>query len=323
MKSRIIHILKKAHGFVSGQEIGHELGLSRAAVWKAVTELRRCGYTIKALPRKGYSLEESPDKLYSWEIQPELKTKCFGRSIVHEEAVGSTMDLAALYADRGAEHGSLFCAETQTRGRGRLGRQWSSPCGEGIYASLLLRPGIPLIGSPKMVFVAGVALCDAVSSLTGLDVHIKWPNDLLLGTKKLAGILTELRAESGRIERLIIGIGMNVNTPKKELPPQATSLFAESGKKYSRVRILSDFLFCCERQYERVLKEGFDPLLLDWKKRCRLWGERVVVEMDKVSLQGVVTDLASDGGLIMKMDDGREKKIVTGDILRLRKSHVN
>jgi len=323
MQSEIIHILKQAQKFVSGEEISNALGLSRTAIWKSVNDLRERGYAITAVPRKGYFLEECPDTLYPWEIQEGLKARVFGRKVIHKDTVESTMDLASQYADQGAEHGSVFCAETQTRGRGRMGRQWVSPPGQGIYASLLLRPEISLTESTKMVFLAGVALHEAVASVTGLDVHIKWPNDLLIGSKKLAGILTELRAQSDRIDRLIIGIGMNVNTPKKELFPQATSLSAEGGKKYFRVRLFQEFLFLCEQRYEQALKEGFEPALSDWKKHCRLWGERVAVEMGQGVVEGIVSDLADDGGLIIQLDDGRQQKIVTGDIARLRREHGN
>lgn len=323
MQSQIIDILKQAQKFVSGEEISNALGLSRTAVWKSVNDLRDLGYVITAVPRKGYFLEECPDKLYPWEIQEGLKTVSFGRKAIHKDSVESTMDLASQYADQAAEHGSVFCAETQTRGRGRMGREWVSPSGQGIYASLLLRPEISLIESTKMVFLAGVALRDAVASVTGLDVHIKWPNDLLIGSKKLAGILTELRAQSDRVSRLIIGIGINVNTPKKDLLPQATSVLAEAGKKYSRVHLFQEFLFLCERRYEQALKQGFGSVLSDWKKRCRLWGERVAVEMGPSVLEGVVSGLADDGGLILQLDDGRQQKIVTGDIARLRRDHGN
>ncbi len=323
MQFQIIHILKQAQRFVSGEEISKSLGLSRTAVWKHINDLRQRGYKISAMPRKGYSLEECPDRLYPWEVQEGLKTHYFGKKIIHKDSVESTMDLACLYADQGAEHGSVFCAEMQTQGRGRQGRLWVSPYRDGIYASLLLRPSIALAESTKMVFLAGVALCDAASFLTGLDIHIKWPNDLLIGSKKIAGILTELRAQSGRIDRLIIGIGMNVNTPKKDLPPQATSLFVESGKNYFRVRLLQEFLFLCEQRYEQALEEGFGPVLSDWKKRCKLWGERVAVETGQAILEGVVLDLASDGGLILQLDDGRQHKVVTGDVVRLRRENGN
>jgi len=230
MQDQIIRFLKRSTSYLSGEEISRHLNISRSAIWKYMQELRQEGYDIVAVPHLGYRIVSSPDKLFPREIQHELKTKVIGKKIHYYDTIPSSMDVAFRLGVEGAPEGTVVCSESQTKGRGRLGRQWVSPKGKGIYMSIILRPQLTPTEVAQLTLLSAVAVCEAVVKYTGVESMIKWPNDLLVRKKKFAGILTEISAEMDRVRFVVIGIGMNVNTPIAQLPPQATSLKAEKGK---------------------------------------------------------------------------------------------
>ena len=235
MQTQILKFLKESEGYVSGEEISRRCGMSRAAIWKYMQELRQEGFDVVAVPHLGYKLVATPDKLLPSEIQHGLRTQYLGKKIIYEDTVPSTMDVAFRLGMEGAVEGTLVCAEGQTKGKGRLGRQWSSPKGKGIYMSVILRPSLPPTEVAQLTLLAAVAVCEAIRRVSGVAARIKWPNDILVENRKLAGILTELSAETDRVRFVVIGIGINVNTSLSVLPPQATSLKEEAQKKISRV----------------------------------------------------------------------------------------
>ena len=314
MNAEIIKLLKKSSDYLSGEDLSKKLSMSRAAVWKHIEELRRLGYAIDAISRRGYRLSAVPDKIFAWEIQDGLTTKVFGKEFHYHEKISSTMGKLWKKGLAGSPEGTVVCAETQTAGRGRLGRKWVSP-GGGIYFSLLLRPTLPRMDLPKLTLMTAVALAEALREASGIDVKIKWPNDLLINKKKVAGILTELNAESDRIKFLIIGIGVNVNTLKKDLPAEATSFSVEAKKDFSRVKVAQSILGSLEKWYALANRRDFVSIFKCWKDFSGTLGQTIRFDDGQKVISGVAVDLAEDGSLIIKQADGKLVKKMSGDVI--------
>ncbi len=318
MQSQILKFLKESEGYVSGEEISRRCGMSRAAIWKYMQELRHDGFDVVAVPHLGYKLVAAPDKLLPSEIQHGLKAKYLGKKIIYEDTVSSTMDLAFRLGMEGAVEGTLVCAEGQTKGKGRLGRQWNSPKGKGIYMSVILRPSLPPTEVAQLTLLAAVAVCEAIQRVSGVAASIKWPNDILVENRKLAGILTELSAETDRVRFVVIGIGINVNTSPSVLPPHATSLKEESQKKVSRVELLQEILLELENWYERLKKQGFAPVVERWKELSSTLGKRVRLVDPSGTIEGEAVDLDKTGRLMIRNDAGLIVSKISGDVVQMR-----
>src|SRR5271154_1687191 len=237
--AKILSALRENVGGVSGAQLAEQLGISRAAVWARIEELRRVGYEIQAGPHFGYRLIGSPDVLHADDLLSRLgKTKIIGRDIQVFEQTTSTNDVVEKLARDGVKEGVVVFAESQTKGRGRLGRKWISPGHKGLWFSVLLRPELRPQEATQLTVASATALRRAIQAETGLQPEIKWPNDILIGGKKVAGILTELSAELDKVRYVILGIGIDVNLDANEFPADlrkiATSLKIEAGESFSR-----------------------------------------------------------------------------------------
>jgi len=249
MQDKILNFLKTSPGYISGEEISSHLEISRQALWKHIQELNDIGYDVVAVPHLGYKLVSSPDRLSSYEITHGLNTKFIGRKSHYFDTVSSTMDAALELAIKGAHEGAVVIAESQTKGRGRLGRNWASPKYKGIYLSLILRPRILPNQAPLLTLMSAVSICEAVKEKTGLISQIKWPNDILIHHKKICGILTELNAETDLSRFVVVGIGLNVNNDKKAIPVGATSLKEQKKHDINRLELLQEILRRIEDNY--------------------------------------------------------------------------
>ena len=245
MRSDVLELLRAAGGYVSGEKMAEQLGVTRAAVWKKIAALRDAGYDISSAPRSGYILRSAPDRLIEPEIVKGLQTKLVGREIICYDAVDSTNIVLKELARQGAENGTVVVADTQGTGRGRMERAFFSPPGKGIWVSILLRPDFLPQEAPKCTLMAAVAVAQAMEKF-GLRAAIKWPNDILHDGRKLVGILTEMSAEMDRVNYIVIGIGINVNIAEEDFPeelrPIATSLMQMKGEPLSRVAFLQELL---------------------------------------------------------------------------------
>jgi BirA family biotin operon repressor/biotin-[acetyl-CoA-carboxylase] ligase len=318
MKEDILSLLRNANNYVSGEEISKQLGISRSAIWKHIQELREAGYDIVAVPHLGYELVSSPDKLLPDEISQGLNTKIIAKEIYHYDMVPSTMNIAMDLAIKGCKDGTLVCAEGQYKGRGRLNRFWSSPKHKGIYFSLVLRPEISPAESPKLTLLSAISVCEAIRNFTKLDCLIKWPNDLIISNKKLGGILTEMNAEMDMVKFVIVGIGINVNTPESLLPPQATSLKDRLGKRISRIELTKQILVNMDREYVLAMRDGFKSIISKWRKLSATLGHRVRVHFHHEYIEGQAIDIDEEGALLVKKDSGIVERITAGDIVRVR-----
>ena len=318
MLDKLIHFLKSADGYISGEEISRSFNISRAGIWKHIQELRSLGYEFEAVPHLGYKLVSSPDRLFPSEIKFQLKTKKIGEHIIYYDTISSTMDEAFRLAVDGAEEGTVICAEGQSKGRGRLGRTWSSPKGKGIDVSIILRPQVSPNAVSQITLLSAVAVCEAIKNASGLTAAIKWPNDLLINGKKCVGILTEMNAEIDRIKFVTVGIGVNVNTAANQLLPHATSLKNETRQNFSRVELLQEILRRIEYWYLQFQGKGFGEVVEKWKELSSTLGKHIRIVNAGQSIEGKAIDLDEDGGLVIRQDNtGTIIKKMTGDVVQI------
>lgn len=321
MKVAVLRLLKEhLPEYVSGEELCKKLEVSRTAVWKHIQALREDGYEIEARPRVGYLLVGIPDRLYAEEIRDGLTTEFIGRQVFYCSSVSSTNDLAKKLSSQGVgvSDGSIVVAEEQTGGRGRLGREWFSLKYKAICFSLILFPPVNPSEVAQVTMVTAVALAVAIRKETGAPVGIKWPNDLMVGGKKLCGILAELGAEIDKINYLVVGAGININQVLREFPEEvreiATSLKIEIGSTVNRVKLLQAVLSEFERWYRIWLKKGFSEILVKWKEMSVSLHRPVrIYAMDK-SWVGWAEDVDQDGALLLRLPDGELQRVVVGDV---------
>jgi len=309
-KQRILEILKQGE-LVSGEAISKELGISRNAVWKQVQNLKDLGYEISAETKLGYLLTSVPDFLYPFEIWPHLKTKKLGQAIYWDYELTSTNDKARELARQNALEGTLVLAETQSKGKGRRGRNWESAPAQGIYMSLILRPVAPLAKASPYTFLGAYAVL-RFCLLRGLLTKVKWPNDIYVNGKKISGVLLELSATGQDISYLVLGIGLNVNQRSFPVDICATSLFLETDKTCSRNAVLTELLLYLEEGYKR-LSQDTTWLIELMKEHSLLLGKEVVVS-GGLELEGVAEDIASDGALLIRAKDNELVKVYAGDV---------
>ena len=310
--SRVLEILRANRGItISGEEISSALGISRSAVWKQISAFRNRGYRISARSRSGYCLEEEPDQLDEGVLAE--------KDILYFETVDSTNLAARRLAEKGATSFTMIIADQQLTGKGRLGRSWFSPAGSGLWFSIIFRPLAltPATVSPVTLVTAAV-LAEYLSSAFSLPVKIKWPNDLQVGGKKIAGILTEIKGDLDRIDYLIIGIGLNVNQKTADFPSaigtSATSLAIETKTGIKRTELLINLRHALLQAYRLFEKEGFLPFRQTWIDYNKTLGQNVSISRPGGSLSGLASELTDEGRLIVKDEHGRIHLVSYGEV---------
>jgi len=322
--ARILARLRTAgESGISGAALAKELGVSRAAVWARIEDLRRSGYDIEASPHHGYRLRACPDRLHSDDLVARLgRVTGIGREIQVFQETASTNDIVEKLARDEVREGVVVFAESQTKGRGRLGRRWVSPSGKGLWFSVLLRPKLPPTAATQLTVVSAVAVARGIERQTGLRPSIKWPNDIVFGTRKAAGILLELGAELDHIRHVVLGIGIDVNQTEDELPgelrPIATSLRIEAGRAFDRADLAASVLTELESAYGRLRRGDFHEISDEWMRRCCTLGKRVSIRTGDRVVVGRAESLDEDGALLVRTDHGRLEHIIGGDVSLLR-----
>jgi BirA family biotin operon repressor/biotin-[acetyl-CoA-carboxylase] ligase len=317
--AKILSALRENADGVSGAQLAEQLGISRAAVWARIEELRQLGYEIEAGPHFGYRLIHAPDVLHADDLLGRLgRTKVIGRDIRVFEQTTSTNDVIEKLARDGVREGVVVFAESQTRGRGRLGRKWISPGRKGLWFSVLLRPDMRPQEATQLTVASATALLRAIEAVTGLPLEIKWPNDLLICGKKVAGILTELSAELDKVRHIILGIGVDVNLGTGEFPPElrklATSLRIESGRMISRAELATRILRELDADYARICSGGFAKVADEWEARCKTIGRDVTLQMGERRIRGRAESLDDDGALLLRTEHGHLERVIGGDV---------
>lgn len=319
MRKRILDLLRINGGTpVSGEYISGQLQVSRTAVWKHIQALKNDGYKIDSIPKKGYVLQETPDMMFPQEILAALETKWLGRSICYRDSVDSSNNVAKALANEGCPNGLLVVAEEQGAGRGRLSRGWISPRSKGIWFSVVLKPPFLPQEASKFTLLAAVAVVKAVNAVKGVEAAIKWPNDILLDGRKLVGILTEMNAEFGHINYIVIGIGINTNAAPEDYPEDVRSIAISVADKaeetFTRVALLAHVLKRMEELYEKASEEGFEAVLQEWRRYSCTLGQDVKVLAPGAEYYGKAIDIDEDGLLVVRKEDGTVTKVVAGDV---------
>jgi BirA family biotin operon repressor/biotin-[acetyl-CoA-carboxylase] ligase len=314
-KREIVYILRKSEGNpVSGQEIGEKLGITRAMVWKYVRALRKEGYDIRSSPKTGYILDSCPDKIDPEMLQGILKTSLIGNDIRYYSELESTNNTAREIA-KGVPEGTVIIAETQKNGRGRMGTKWQSAPG-GIWLSLVLHPSIPLENLSKITLVAGIAVTNALRGI-GVDARIKWPNDVLVNGKKICGILTEVSAEIGKVDYVVLGIGVNVNVKlsglKDEIRRNSTSIANETGKPIDRTSFLAFLLYELEQQYIRFKTRQFAEIVDEWINLSDTIGRNVKLMTPTMLIEGKAVGITEKGALVVLDKNNKKHEIIAGN----------
>ena len=337
MKTEILSILRQRDGFVSGQQLCEEFHVSRTAVWKVIEQLKSEGYQIEAVRNKGYRLTCSPDVMSKAEIESLMRTNWAGHPVIYHDQVDSTNTQAKRLGEElaaggnmasggndtfdgnkvRAGHGTLVVADLHTAGKGRRGRSWESPSGASIYMSILLRPEILPDQAPMLTLVMAQSVAEAVQELTGAEVGIKWPNDIVLNGKKICGILTEMSAEIDYINYVVIGVGVNVNTPDfpEALTKTATSLKIELGQSVKRSALIAAVMKRFEENYETFIRTGdLSGMQEQYNSLLVNRGRDVRVLEPGHEYNGHALGINRTGELLVEKEDGTTAEIFAGEV---------
>jgi BirA family biotin operon repressor/biotin-[acetyl-CoA-carboxylase] ligase len=318
--ARILAALRGAgESGVSGAHLAQQLCLTRAAVWARIEELRALGYDIQASPHRGYQLLGVPDVLHADDLLSRVSPNAvIGRDIQVFQQTSSTNDVVEKLARDGVREGVVVFAESQTKGRGRLGRKWLSPSGKGLWFSVLLRPDLRPQAATQLTVAAATALLRAIRQQTDLEPEIKWPNDLLIHDRKAAGVLTELNAELDHVKYVILGIGVDVNLNASDFPPElhklATSLKLETRRTIPRADLAEAILRELDADYARVRGRQFAQVSEEWERHCATLGRRVSIRVGDRVVQGRAEALDEDGALLLRTDHGHLERVIGGDV---------
>ena len=317
--AQILTSLREAEHGVSSSELCQQLKISRAAVWSHIESLRETGFQIIASPHRGYQLISSPEQLVAEDLQSRLAGETLiGRRIKTLQTTSSTNDEIEKAAQAGETEGLVVFAESQNQGRGRLGRKWSSPAGRGLWFSVLLRPALTANECTQLTAAAAVSLARAIRQTTGIRPGIKWPNDLQIEGRKVAGILTEMSAEIDHVRHVILGIGIDVNQTASdftgELSRIATSLKLASGKTVDRTQLAEQILRELDADYQRILDRQFPAIAEEWAAHCTTLGKEICVDMGPRQVSGRAEALDESGALLIRTQHGRVERVMGGDV---------
>lgn len=320
MKEEILRLLRSADGYISGQELCNRFGVSRTAVWKAINQLKEAGYEIEAQQNKGYRLMAAPDLMTEAEIKSLMHTEWVAKEVLYFDTIDSTNTKAQELAEKGYPSGTLVVADKQESGKGRRGRSWVSPSGTGIFMTLMIKPDINPNNASMLTLVAALAVAKAITSVTGEEALIKWPNDIVVNSKKVCGILTEMNAQFDYINHIVVGIGINVHNESfpDEISQMASSLMIEAGgKRFHRAQIIAETMSYFEQYYDTFLKtqdlsalvREYDELLVNRNKSVRVLDP-------KEPFDGKAMGITPKGELIV--DTWESRKLVSSGEVSVR-----
>ena len=320
MKEEILRLLRSADGYISGQELCNRFGVSRTAVWKAINQLKEAGYEIEAQQNKGYRLMAAPDLMTEAEIKSLLHTDWVAKEVLYFDTIDSTNTKAQELAEKGYPSGTLVVADKQESGKGRRGRSWVSPSGTGIFMTLMIKPDINPNNASMLTLVAALAVAKAITSVTGEEAMIKWPNDIVVNGKKVCGILTEMNAQFDDLNHIVVGIGINVHNESfpEEISQMASSLMIEAGgKRFHRAQIIAETMSYFEQYYDTFLKtQDLSALVREYDKLLVNRNKSVRVLDPKEPFDGKAMGITPKGELIV--DTWESRKLVSSGEVSVR-----
>jgi BirA family biotin operon repressor/biotin-[acetyl-CoA-carboxylase] ligase len=316
---RVLEILERATAPLSGETISNELKITRSAVWKHINELRDMGYDISSSQKEGYRLTRTSSKLLPYEVHKKLRTQFIGKKMRYLETTPSTIWVGKQLCsegDAGKMRGLVIIAEEQSGGVGRMGRAWVSPSG-GIWITIVLKPGIPVDHIFMITMAGSIAVARAIRKEFDLGALIKWPNDIFIGSKKVAGLLLELSAEADVVHHCLLSIGIDVNVPIKTFLPalqdQVTSICSEVGHEVDRASFLARLLREFESHYLLIEGGEYDAIIREWKSLSCTLENRVQIRTLRKSFEGEAIDIDEFGALIIRKDNGKLERVIAGD----------
>jgi len=323
----LLKVLKflKIHNteYLSGQDLSDVLRISRVAVWKQIKKIQMLGYTVESKQKEGYKLTKNSDLLLPWEIVSGLETKVLGQQAYYFDSIDSTQSQAMKMINESKKEGTIIIAEKQTGGRGRTGRQWISPKG-GIWFSIILHPKFDISNTTLFPIASSLALSIAIQKTCKISTELKWPNDLTIRGKKLAGMLIDASFESNKIENLVLGVGINFNVNVKEIEKvlkktpnfYGVSSLNDQKNKTSQIELIQSFLLELEKVYEELNNNQIKKIIIEWTKRSSTIGKKVEMNTLNGKISGKAIKIDEDGGLIIK-DKDKTNKVFAGDIVHL------
>ena len=317
MKSKILALLRERGDYVSGQELCEYFDVSRTAVWKAVGQLKKEGFSIEAVQNRGYRLVQAEEVFGRHELESRMDTRWAGRPVIFCEKLDSTNIRAKLEAEKGAPEGTLVVADMQTAGRGRRGRGWSSPAGVNAYFTLILRPEFEPDRASMLTLVMAMAVAEGITETCGAEAYIKWPNDIVIGGRKVCGMLTELSMQQEYIQHVVIGAGINVGLQEfaPEIADTAACLEQECGRKVSRAQLIVNCMRAFEKYYGKFLETlDFSELREAYDRRLVNCGREVRVLDPKGEYTGISKGINSTGELLVERDDGSKTAVYAGEV---------
>jgi BirA family biotin operon repressor/biotin-[acetyl-CoA-carboxylase] ligase len=316
---KVLEILEGSETPISGESISNQLGITRSAVWKQINELRMMGYDISSSQKEGYKLTHTSNKLLPYEIHKKLRTQFIGKKMRYLENTPSTIWVGKQLCSEGdveKMHGTVIIAEEQTGGVGRMGRAWISPSG-GIWVTIVLKPHVPVDHIFMITMAGSIAVARAIRKEFNLGALIKWPNDIFIGNKKVAGLLLELSAEADIVHHCLLGIGIDVNVPLNSFSPalqkQITSISTEVGHEVDRASFLARILKEFESHYLLIESGEYDTIIREWKSLSCTLENRVLIRTLKKSFEGDAIDIDEFGALIIRKDNGKLERVIAGD----------
>lgn len=314
--NKLLELLTNTNDYISGQSLAEQLGISRQAVWKCVTALRDEGYEIDSVTRRGYKLVAMPRFLNEYALRSKLHTQVIGKNLIVLDEVGSTNDYLKVLGAQNCEHGTVVAARLQTAGKGRLGRSWLDKRDSSVPFSFLLRPRMAPSEVGAVTPLTGLSVCKALRNFTGLDCKIKWPNDIIVGKKKLVGILTEMSAEFDAVEYLITGVGVNVEQTvfPDAIAFKATSLLLETGRHYDKNELLAHILAQLEEDLSgnRYLLSA--AALEEYTDLCATVGRSVTFTRGTRRVNGMAVGVNQNGELRVMLSDGTVCGVNAGEV---------
>ena len=311
--------------YLSGQDLSDVLRISRVAIWKHIKKIQDLGYTVESKQKLGYKLTENSDILFPWEVTSELKTKVIGQKAYYFDSIDSTQNQALKIANEPENNGAVIIAATQTGGKGRTGRKWISPKG-GIWFSIILHPKFDISITTLFPIASSLALSKAIENTFEITPELKWPNDLTIKGKKIAGILVDAAFESNKIESLVLGVGINFNVDIKAIKKTlkdtpnfyGVSSLSEQNKKVKPIQLVQNFFVELEKIYELLNKKQTKKIISEWTKRSSTLGKNVEINTTDGKIKGKATKIDEDGALIIS-NKNKTEKVIAGDIIHLSK----
>ena len=307
--------------YLSGQDLSDVLKISRVAVWKHIKKIRALGYKIESKQKRGYRFMKTTDQLLPWELTSKIKTNYIGNRIYYFEETDSTQNFALQIAQNKKENGTIIIAQKQTHGKGRLNRKWISPKG-GIWFSIILHPTFTIEESMLLPIVSSISLSNAIHKSLNLKTTVKWPNDVTLNGKKVAGMLIDASFQSNTIENIVLGIGINYKINKKELENKikkssnfyGVETLLNQSEDENPINLVKNFLHELENNIERLTNGKKAKILNEWTKNSETIHENVIVNTSNGKISGIAKKIEVDGSLIVKTRHGI-KRIFVGDVI--------